>query len=135
MALKSISNASFFKGVLVSATWTPSAPRLIVTARSSSKNRYTKYPVIKDDIEGTGTFVELTISTTYLRVGLTESAAMILQDGIEGAQFAEDDNTSTSGGYSEQDRITHAFQHEYTVEKKLTKMVDWVEGIPEEEAP
>lgn len=134
MALKSISNASFFNGVLVSATWTPSEPRLLITNRASSKNRYTKYPVIKDDIEGTGTFVELTTSTTYLRVGITQAAAIILQDGIEGVQFSEDENTSTSGGYSEQDRITHAFQHEFTVEKKQTKMVAWVEGIPEEEA-
>ena len=128
MALKRISSTTFINGILVDAVWEPSAPRVFLTGRSSSKNRYVVYPTIKNDIDGTGTFVEVTSSWTTQRMAITESAAKILQDGVESVAFTEDKNRSTTGRMIEQDRIIGAWIHEITVEKKETKMVEWVEG-------
>ena len=121
---------------MVAATWTPSDPGLIVTSRESSKNRYTKYPVVQDDVDGTATYVEVTKTTTYQRVGLTYAAAVLLQVAIEGVQFSEDDDVDTSGRMFESNRIVGSYTHEFSVAKKETKMVDWVEGqIEFEESP
>ena len=128
MALKSISSTTFINGILIDAVWEPTEPRVRLTGRSSSKNRYVVYPTIKNDIDGTGTFVEVTSSRTTQRMAITETAATILQNGIEGVAFIEGEHRSTSGRMIEQDRIIGAWIHEITVEKKETKMVDWVEG-------
>jgi hypothetical protein len=133
MALYNLENAIFTNGVLTSGTWTPRSPKLSIVARESSKNRYTQYPIIIDDIEGTGTFIEVTRSITRQRVALTEAAATILQAGVEGAQFQEPDGTDTSGRMWEDSRIVGSYIHEYTVSSKETRMVDWVEGQPGEE--
>ncbi len=87
MALYHLENAVVLNGVLVSGTWTPREPRLIVVGRSSSKNRFQVYPTIKDDIEGTGTFIELTTTTTYERVALDYVTAATLQQYIEAVPF------------------------------------------------
>ena len=133
MALKNITGAIFHDGVLISATWDPSEPRSILTDRSTSKNRYQVYPTFKDGMDGTGTFVELTISETYLRVALTLTAAIVLQTSIEGMAFTEAENKATSGRIAEQNRVTRAYSHEYTVETKQMKMVAWVEGRIDDE--
>ena len=133
MALFNIENAIFTNGVLTSGTWTPSTPRLIVTARESSKNRYTQFPIIKDEVEGTGTFIEVTRTITRQRVALSYSAAYALQTGIEAVQFKEPDGTDTSGRMYEDVRVVGSYIHEYTVATKETRMIDWVEGQPEEE--
>jgi len=136
MALYSITNPVFAGGVLVAGQWSPSEPKLIVTGRESSKNRYTKYPVLVDDIEGTATYVELTRTTTYQRVALTYETALLLQAGIEGVQFKEPDGTDTSGRMFENNRIVGSYTHEFSVTTKETKRIDWVEGELEyEEVP
>jgi len=132
MALKSLTGAVFLNGVLVSGTWTPSEPELIITGRSSSKTRYTVYPTIKDDIDGTGVFVDLTTAYSYARVALTFAAANTLQTGIEQIALYEDENKNTTGRYYETNRVIGAYTHEYTVEVIQTKMVEWAEGPPEE---
>ena len=130
--LRNISNAVFVNGILTSATWTPNTPELIVTARGSSKNRYQIYPYIRDWIEGTASFIELTTSITRKRVAITHAAAIILQDGIEGLAFDEDENYTTTGGYREDDRVIGSYTHEFTVETVEEKLVDFTEGPPEE---
>jgi hypothetical protein len=132
-SLFTITNAVFVNGVLVSASWSPYEPELITVSRESSKTRYTVYPTIKDDIDGTGVFVEVARSVTFARVALALSAAITLQDGIEGVAFAEADNKSTSGRYYESNRIIKAYTHEVTVETRETRMVSWTEGPPEVE--
>ena len=133
MALYNISNAAFVDGILVSATWTPDVPLLRVTGRSSTKRRYQVYPVIKDDVDGTGTFIEVVTSITRERVALTYAAANTLQQAIEGVAFNEPANRSTSGSMRLTNRVCQSYSHEYTIETTTEKMVDWVEGPPEEE--
>ena len=70
MALKTLTGAVFLNGVLVAGTWAPSEPRQILTARASSKTRYSVYPTIKDDIdvlnEKTSTLVKQNIACDRL---------------------------------------------------------------------
>jgi len=133
MALYSLTNPVFAGGLLVSGDWTPSTPRLFVTSRETSKNRYTKYPVVQDDIDGTGTFVERVVTTTYQRVALTYETALLLQTAIEALQYKENDGIDTNGRLTESNRIVGSYTHEFTVAKSETKMVDWVEGQIEQE--
>jgi hypothetical protein len=133
----------FLNGQLVSGGWTPRVPKLITTSRTLSKNRYTVYPTLKkipglgfDEptiLEGVGTFVELTNTITYERVGLDLDTAVKLQNGIEAVAIGEPENKTTTGSYRLSTPIVGGYTHEFSVEYKRTVMVDWKEGPPEQE--
>jgi len=133
MALRNLENAVFVDGILISGSWTPSEPRKIYTSRELSKNRYTIYPFIKDDLDGTAEFVELTNTVTYERVALTLDAAAQLQNAIDAVAISEDENRITTGRYREENRIVGSYVHETTVQTKREVLVEWTEGPPEEE--
>lgn len=133
MALFSITNAVFVNGQLVSGTWTPYAPTPIKTSRESGKNRYQVYPFLQNDVEGTAQFVELTVTTSTEWVALTQDAAEILQAGAEGVALKENDDTVTTGSMRETDRVVKAYSFTLTVQRKIERLISWVEGPPEEE--
>ena len=133
MALYDLKDAVFVNGVLVSGTWTPSEPKAITTSRRSSMTRYSIYPFIKDDLDGTAQFVEVTKVFSFVRVALTFEAASALQAGIEAAAFSIVDNQSVSGGYTESNRYVGSYIHETIIETKEERLVSWTEGPPPEE--
>ena len=130
--LRDISGATFVWGILVSATWTPETPDLIIMARSLSKNRYQIYPYIHDWIEGTATFIELTTSITKKRVAITHAAAVILQNNLEELAFEEEENKTTTGGFREDNHLIGSYTHEFTIEETEERLVDFTAGPPEE---
>ena len=133
--LRNLDGWFFFEGVLdpdhAATEWSPEIPELMITERSSSKNRYQVYPFMDDGVEGTAIFIEVTISITRKRVALTFFSAHKLQDKVEEVAFHEDENKTTTGRCYEDNRVIGSWTQEYTVETTEEELVEWTEGPPE----
>jgi hypothetical protein len=114
------------------SAWSPSEPAYKQVGRSSSKNVWTQYPVIVDDIDGTAEMTEVAITNEYEIVALTLAGAQKLQGIVEALAVIEGSSTSTSGGYSEDIRQVGSYRHRKIVVVKNTYRTDWYEGPPEE---
>jgi len=102
----------------------------IKKSRSTSKNKYVVYPVTVEGVVGTGTFVELTKTETWIKVALTKAYAEQLQTALDGLSLAEPGNIVTTGRIYEENSIVESWVAEATRETKITRRVGFIEGIP-----